>query len=137
MYSTDSGGTAMLVFLLYTRNRQVHTQSRFSIFVPNLITSQIEYSGEATELQPRSCSSGAPIKTANAAFFDRLLRFSHRFLTCGVAPHKADRGLKRGLAAYVNGIGTRNSNQASNIKDLHPQASRELFPTRVTAVSRG
>jgi hypothetical protein len=30
--------------------------------------------------------------------------------------------LKRGLAAYVNDIGTKSSNQAAKIKDLHPQA---------------
>jgi hypothetical protein len=45
-------------------------------------------------------------RLTNAAFFGKLLRLSHMSLTCGVAPLKSDRDFERGLAAYVNDIGT-------------------------------
>jgi hypothetical protein len=42
--------------------------------------------GKPPDSQPQSCSSGAPIKTANAAFFNRLLRFSHKVLNLWSCP---------------------------------------------------
>jgi hypothetical protein len=46
--------------------------------------------------------------------------------------------LKRGLAAYVNDIGTKSSNQAAKIKDLHPQAFHKTTSDKsYSGVKRG